>query len=180
MPLDEPLERFDVVDPATGAVVGTAPRSECHATGLWHRSVYVFVTDTSGRHLLQQRAATKDVCPNLWDMACTEHVAAGETVRAAAIRGCREELGVVVDDDRLGTPLGPERRSELKQGAVWDRELVTTFLIRGWDGGAIEPDATEVAATRWATAAEVRALVAAGETTPWLAAELEARPELLE
>lgn len=179
MPPDTPTELFDVVDPSTGAITGTAPRSVCHATGLWHRAAYIFVSDPSGRVLLQRRAATKDVCPGSWDMSCTEHVASGECVQEAAVRGLKEELGISIDAATLGTPLGPERTAELKQGVVWDRELVTTFWLRAWRGG-VQPDASEVAETRWATPAELRDLAAKGGVTPWLVEELRARPELLE
>lgn len=182
MPADDGQELFDVVDPATGARTGaTAPRALCHTTGIWHASAYVFVTDGGGRHLLQRRADAKDVAPGRWDMAATEHVAAGETVAAAAVRGLGEELGVAVDAAALGPPLGPPRRAELRQGPVWDREVVTTFWLRGW-GGGVEPDPTEVAATRWVRPAALRVELAASPSsfTPWLLDELMLRPELLE
>ena len=186
MPADSPAELFDVVDPATGAALYTAPRADCHARGLWHRSVYVFVTDPAGCHLLQQRAPTKDVAPSRWDVAATEHVAAGESVTAAAVRGLSEELGITVDAARLGPALAPPRRAELRTAdGVWDRELVTTFWLQGWEGG-VTPDASEVAAVRWATADEVRALVAAGgdggggdAVTPWLVEAVAATPQVL-
>lgn len=182
MPLDSADERFDLVDPATGAPTGTtAPRAECHARGLWHAAAYIFVTDPAGRHLLQQRASTKDVMPGRWDVAATEHVGAGETVAAAAVRGLAEELGIVVDAGRLGPPLAPPRQAELRtEAGVWDREVVTTFWLRGWEG-EVRPDASEVAAVRWATAAEVRALVGGGDTvTPWLVEAVAATPQVLE
>ena len=179
MPPDTPTELFDIVDPATGNITGVAPRSVCHATGLWHRAAYIFVSDPAGRLLLQRRAATKDVCPNAWDMSCTEHVSSGESVTEAAVRGLKEELGIRVDAATLGAPLGPERPAILKQGAVWDRELVTTFWLTAWSGG-VTPDASEVAGVQWVTPAELRDLAAKGGVTPWLVEELRARPKLLE
>lgn len=185
MPADAPTELFDVVDPATGAVTGTLPRSVCHATGAWHRSAHVFVSDAAGRHLLQRRALAKDVAPGAWDMACTEHVAAGgEAVADAAVRGLAEELGIQTTRAALGPPLSVDRAVELRAGRVWDRELVTTFWLRGLDGGVeLRPDAAEVAATAWADAAAVRALCAAdggARVTPWLVGALRAMPQLLQ
>lgn len=184
MPLDSPTELFDVIDPDTGTVTDTRPRAECHARGLWHQSVFVFVSDPTGRHLLQRRAPTKDVMPGRWDVAATEHVAAGEAVGAAAVRGLAEELGIVVDEGRLGPPLARPRRAELRIEAagVWDREVVTTFWLRGWEGG-VTPDDSEVAEVRWAPPAQVRALVAQGggtEVTPWLIEALAATPQVLQ
>ena len=181
MPADDGGEAFDLVDPATGARTGaTAPRALCHSTGLWHASAYVFVTDAAGRHLLQRRAATKDVAPGRWDMAAAEHVASGEAVADAAVRGLREELGVCVSAAVLGPPRGAPRRAELRQGVVWDREVVSTFWLRGWEGG-VEADGSEVAATRWAERAALKAELAATPEafTPWLLDELALRPELV-
>ena len=76
--------------------------------------------------------------------------------------------------------VGAPRRAELRQGAVWDREVVSTFWVRGWEGG-VEADASEVAATRWAERAALKAELAATPEafTPWLLDELALRPELV-
>lgn len=120
------------------------PRGVAHATGTWHASVYVHVSRSSpdGRSfLLQRRSASKDVCPLLWDLACAEHVAAGETRTAAALRGLREELGLRgISEDRLGGALGEPRQAALRiEGPplVWDREVVTSYWLRGLEGVVI-------------------------------------------
>ena len=101
--------------------------------------------------------------------------------RAAPLRPVLgEELGVAVDAAARGPPLGPPRRAELRQGPVWDREVVSTFWLRGWEGG-VEADGSEVAATRWAERAALKAELAATPEafTPWLLDELALRPELV-
>lgn len=88
-------EFFDVYNP-DGSWRGLFPRRECHGNPeLLHKSVHVVVFDSSGsRILLQKRALTKDIQPGKWDTAVGGHVAAGESVEAAACRELAEELGI--------------------------------------------------------------------------------------
>ena len=69
MPYDNPAELFDVVD-AEDRVIGQATRSEVHARGLLHRASHVFVFNSDGQLLLQQRSATKDAHPLCWTSSC--------------------------------------------------------------------------------------------------------------
>ena len=64
-------ELFEIIDDATGAVIGTAPRKRCHGDpSLIHRSVHVVVYSTDGKSiLLQKRKMTKDIQPGKWDTA---------------------------------------------------------------------------------------------------------------
>lgn len=178
----------------------TVPRGVAHATGAWHASVYVHLSrKRDGAFLLQRRAERKDVCPLLWDLACAEHVASGETRLEAALRGLREELGLsagarrgsAVSAERLGPPLGPPRQAVLRiEGPplVWDREVVTSYRLRDFcergDGGeeeTIKFDEDEVSEIRWILPAELKkeADEHPERFTPWFLAELRARPELL-
>ena len=121
----------------------TVPRGLAHADGTWHASVYVHLSRAKdGAFLLQKRSPRKDVCPSLWDLACAEHVASGESRVEAALRGLGEELGlgrgsVVIGAERLGGQLGPPRQAVLRiEGPplVWDREVVTSYWLRDFFG----------------------------------------------
>ena len=92
-------EFFDVYNP-DGSWRGFFPRRECHGNpDLLHKSVHVVVLDSSGEKiLLQKRSHRKDIQPGKWDTAVGGHVAAGESVEAAACRELAEELGIT------GTP----------------------------------------------------------------------------
>ena len=87
-------ELFDVYDD-NGQWRGLFPRSECHSNPeLIHRSVHVVVLDPEQKQiLLQKRSMSKDIQPGKWDTAVGGHVAAGESVEAAAQRELAEELG---------------------------------------------------------------------------------------
>ena len=87
-------ETLDVVD-ENDNVIGKATREEIHTSGMWHRGVHVLVFDSQERLLLPVRSLTKDKFPNTYDCSVSEHVKTGETFEEAAIRGLREELGIV-------------------------------------------------------------------------------------
>ena len=183
----------------------TVPRGVAHANGTWHASVYVHLSRAKDRaFLIQRRSPKKDVCPGLWDLACAEHVASGESRIVAALRGLEEELGLGrIGADRLGGQLGPPRQAVLRMEGpplVWDREMVTSYWLRDFAsseaGGGEKPgggeeeeeeatikfDEDEVAEVRWILPAELKKEVKEGPErfTPWFLAELRARPELLQ
>ncbi len=142
MPLDNPNDLFDVVD-ARDRVIGQATRGDVHARGLLHRAAHVFVFNSSGQLLLQQRSATKDAYPLCWTSSCSGHLDSGETYQAAAIRELGEEVGLAGEVELLvKLPAGPETSNE------------HTALFRLVCDEPPNPDPTEVADLRWATVAE--------------------------
>src|SRR4051794_27812216 len=78
--------------------LGTCAKLAAHRNGgTLHRAFSVFLFDSAGRMLLQQRAAGKYHFGGLWTNACCSHPRPGEAVADAARRRVREELGVEVD-----------------------------------------------------------------------------------
>lgn len=63
-----------------------------------HLEVAVLIVDQEGRVLLQKRAATKKVAPNVWTVAAAGHVTYGQTSDEAAARELEEEMGIVIDN----------------------------------------------------------------------------------
>ena len=81
-------------------------KSEVHQKGYYHNTAHVWFYTNDGEILLQQRAATKIICPLLCDVSVAGHVDAGETVEQAAIRETNEEIGLKItinDLDKIGT-----------------------------------------------------------------------------
>lgn len=93
-------ENFDVVD-ISDRVLRQATRQVVHQRNLLHRAIHILVFRSSGRLIIQQRAAGKDVDPFLWTSSCSGHVDAGEGYVEAGIRECMEELGVSIKENGL-------------------------------------------------------------------------------
>ena len=72
---------------------GVAGKLEAHKEGLLHRAFSVFIFNSKGDMLLQQRAAGKYHSGGLWTNACCSHPAPGEETAAAALRRLQEEMG---------------------------------------------------------------------------------------
>jgi isopentenyldiphosphate isomerase len=93
-------EQFDILDingTPTGsrADKGTPLKNEQYYLG-----VHVYIYNSSGKFLLQQRSHNKDFLPGGWDVIL-EHVLAGETSKEGAIRGIEEEIGLSVHENDM-------------------------------------------------------------------------------
>jgi isopentenyl-diphosphate Delta-isomerase len=72
---------------------GTMEKMEVHQKALLHRAFSVFIFNSKGEMLLQQRAKNKYHSASLWTNACCSHPKPGEeTLMAAEIR-LQEEMG---------------------------------------------------------------------------------------
>ncbi len=86
------MEKVVLVDKDDN-VLGTMEKMEAHEKGLLHRAFSVFLFDSKGRMLLQQRAFSKYHSGGLWTNACCSHPREGETYIDAAHRRLVEEMG---------------------------------------------------------------------------------------
>ncbi|MEP7317289.1 MAG: isopentenyl-diphosphate Delta-isomerase [Panacibacter sp.] len=73
--------------------LGAMEKMEAHKKALLHRALSVFIFNSKGEMLLQQRAAKKYHSAGLWTNACCTHPRPGEDVLSAAERRLKEELG---------------------------------------------------------------------------------------
>jgi isopentenyl-diphosphate delta-isomerase len=74
--------------------IGEMEKMEAHKKGLLHRAFSVFIFNTKGELLLQQRALDKYHSGGLWTNTCCSHPRPGENTIDAAIRRLREEMGM--------------------------------------------------------------------------------------
>ena len=72
---------------------GVMDKMEAHRKGLIHRAFSIFIFNSRGEMLLQQRALTKYHSAGLWSNSCCSHPYPGEEVKEAATRRLNEELG---------------------------------------------------------------------------------------
>lgn len=137
--MDEFLIAVDAEDRPLHAV----EKMSAHREGILHRAFSIFLFDTQGRVLLQQRALGKYHSPGLWSNSCCGHPRPGEDTGAAALRRLQEELG-------LRCALQPVT-------AFLYREAVSAELVEheydhvfvGIAHDLPQPDPGEVRAWRW-------------------------------
>lgn len=73
--------------------IGTMEKIEAHRKAVLHRAFSVFIFNSKGEMLLQQRALNKYHSAGLWTNACCSHPIPGEATADAAHRRLQEELG---------------------------------------------------------------------------------------
>jgi isopentenyl-diphosphate delta-isomerase len=77
--------------------IGLMPKLEAHEKGVLHRAFSVFIFNSKGEMLLQQRAFGKYHSEGLWSNTCCSHPFPGEATHKAAARRLDEEMGIVTD-----------------------------------------------------------------------------------
>lgn len=80
--------------------IGLMEKMAAHEQAHLHRAFSVFIFNSNGQMLLQQRALSKYHSGGLWTNACCSHPRDGETAIAAATRRLQEEMG-------FNTPITP-------------------------------------------------------------------------
>jgi isopentenyl-diphosphate delta-isomerase len=82
-------------------VIGSMEKMEAHLKGVMHRAFSVFIFNSSGEMLLQQRATGKYHSAGLWSNACCSHPYPGEDIEMAAQRRLNEEMGFKTSLEKL-------------------------------------------------------------------------------
>lgn len=89
------MENVILVD-AFDNEIGVMEKIEAHKKGLLHRAISVFIFNTQGEWLLQQRAISKYHSGGLWTNTCCTHPQPNETNIDAANRRLNFEMGIQV------------------------------------------------------------------------------------
>ncbi|MEP7129225.1 MAG: isopentenyl-diphosphate delta-isomerase, partial [Chitinophagales bacterium] len=111
----KPVELVVLVN-QSGKKTGVAEKMAAHENGWLHRAFSIFIFNSKGEMLLQQRATTKYHFGGLWTNACCSHPRPGEKLATAAKRRLMEELGISrIANSLIGTDMsrgisGGERR----------------------------------------------------------------------
>jgi isopentenyl-diphosphate delta-isomerase len=74
--------------------IGSAAKTAVHRAGLLHRAFSIFIVDSRGRIVVQQRSSGKYHSGGLWANSCCGHPRFGERTITAAHRRLSEELGI--------------------------------------------------------------------------------------
>lgn len=76
--------------------IGTLEKIKAHETGQLHRAFSIFIFNSKGDMLIQQRADKKYHSGGLWSNACCSHPRPNEDTIHAAHRRLQEELGIAI------------------------------------------------------------------------------------
>lgn len=74
--------------------IGAMEKMAAHLGAHLHRAISVFITDTRGRWLIQQRTMEKYHSKGKWSNTCCSHPSPGETSPEAAHRRLMQEMGL--------------------------------------------------------------------------------------
>lgn len=122
----------------TDEPIGTMEKMAAHRTAMLHRAFSVFIFNTKGEMLLQQRALKKYHSGGLWTNACCSHPLPGEDTLDGAQRRLAEEMGFNTSLEKIFDFV---YRAEFDNGLTeYEYDHVYTGLFEG----AVFPNPEEV------------------------------------
>jgi len=173
---DEPLILVDADD----REIGFLPKADAHlGRGTLHRAFSLFVFNSGGELLLQQRASGKRLWPMFWSNTCCSHPRRGETMDIAIHRRLMEELGFQCEFEYL---------FKFQYQAQFDAEGAEhelCWVYAGRSDTLPRVNANEIAALRFIAPDALDAEIASNpaQFTPWFKIEWarirNEHPELL-
>ncbi|MES2558498.1 MAG: isopentenyl-diphosphate Delta-isomerase [Bacteroidota bacterium] len=125
--------------------IGIMEKQEAHEKAVLHRAFSLFIFNTKGELILQQRAHNKYHSGGLWTNTCCSHPRARETTLAAAHRRLSEEMGF---DCELSERFSFVYQTPFDNG-LSEHEL--DFVYTGTFDSIPQINSLEVAAYRWIT-----------------------------
>jgi isopentenyldiphosphate isomerase len=149
------LEEFLDIVAENNQVIGQEKRSVVHQSGLWHRGVHIFLFTPEHNLVIQQRSKRRKQSPGALDCSVSEHLKAGESYLAGAIRGLQEELGI------KQAPL--RRLVQFKMNYGPGDNMISTLYEGTVDKEAIRIDANEIERIIYHSLSEAETLLAQGE-----------------
>ena len=127
------MELIDILDQYGHPTGEILPKHEVHHYGHFHASTHLWLYTKTGKVVLQLRAASKPNFPNCWDVSVAGHISAGETAKQTAVREAEEELGIMVQAEKLQY-IGRFRIDYQHAEDYRDREFITIFACEIPDG----------------------------------------------
>ena len=111
-------------------MIGTYPRDEVHARGMWHNTIHCWLYDEEGNIYFQIR---NDL--NKLYTTASGHVQAGESLKEAFGREVKEEIGLDVDYEKAELlKVNCWKMDKEKNGQVIkDRAFANVYLLKVLD-----------------------------------------------
>jgi len=125
--------------------LATARKSETHnGDTKLHRAFSVFLFNSAGELLMQQRAFGKLTWPGVWSNSCCGHTMLNETTKQAAARRLSFELGVRGVELKM---VLPDFRYRAEKDGVVENEICPVLV--GFYDQEVVPNPLEVAEIAW-------------------------------
>ena len=117
------MEEYVILVDENDHPIGQMEKQAAHVTPHLHRAFSIFIFNSKGELLMQQRALSKYHSPGLWTNTCCSHPRAGETLAEATSRRLMEEMGMACERHEVYTfiykaPVG-EGLTEHEFDHVW-------------------------------------------------------------
>lgn len=131
-------------------IIGFEEKMPVHQKGLLHRAFSIFVFNSKGDMLLQQRAYQKYHSGGLWTNTCCSHLAKDEVFEDAIHNRLQHEMGFTCP---LRFAFSFHYKVQFKNG-LFENEIDHVYI--GTYDEIPNPDSEEVAAYKWMKVSEVK------------------------
>lgn len=150
--------------------IGLEEKIKAHlGEGILHRAFSVFVFNSKGEFLLQQRASGKMLWPLYWTNTCCSHPMEGENYETAGQRRLKEEMGFTCPLKFIG-----KFQYQAPYKDIGSEHELCSVLVGEYDG-EITINKEEANDYKWVDFEELRKDVMENPDnyTPWFKIELE-------
>jgi 8-oxo-dGTP diphosphatase len=151
--IGEHMEIWDVYDENGEKTGKTMLRNEDPAPGDYYLAVHMWIRNSMGEYLIQKRADDRPLWPGMW-AATGGAVLSGEGSMEAALRELGEELGLKPEPGRMSFVKRVRRNNSFAD--IW-------LIEQDFSLDEVTMQEEEVSDVRWATAAEIKAMIDKGE-----------------
>lgn len=129
--------------------IGTEEKLKVHREGKLHRCFSILIFNSKDEILIQRRAKSKHHSPGLWSNACCSHPRPNESLKKAAKRRLKEEMGIETDLKEIFSFI-----YQAKSGDFIEHEFDHVFLGK-FDGHPIV-NKEEVEDFKWISIKELK------------------------
>jgi isopentenyldiphosphate isomerase len=156
--------QYEVLDEQGHKTGRVLDGSAVHAQELWHEVANVWVINSRGEVLLQQRGANMELNPGVWDVAIGTHVRPHEDPADAAARCLKGELGLAITNEQIKHLFNIQSANPMGQGKT-HRVLGHVFLVkRDLALSDCTYDRQKIAQLMWKPLVDVMAEIGSTET----------------
>jgi len=151
------LEIWDIYDEDRDLTGRTIVRGEKLKEGEFHLAVHIWIMNSKGELLIQKRAPTVKLNPDIWATTGGSAII-GDDSYSACVREMREEIGIFPDMENAEILFSIKRTDFFCD--VW-------LIRQDFDTSSCKLQVEEVSEVKWASISEISELITKGEFWPY-------------